>query len=250
MHFDLSLNDMNLTAADLHIHSTYSDGKTGLPEIVAIARAKAMAIGIADHCGPGTFQLETDARFERYFDALLPLPVYRSVELDLGREIRVTLENLQRCDYLIGGIHSLDGRDFFDQSLTEFDIPKLLDGMLETIDKKARIFGFDILAHPGLLPVNLRSRAATILDARWDDQLIALALRHGFALEISSRWKLPLPSTIMQAKAAGVKFSFGSDAHHPEQVCALEFSQDLARQCGLGAADLFWPARQLAEKMA
>ena len=241
---------MTIAAADLHIHSTFSDGKTELSQIVAIARARGMAIGIADHCGPGTFQLETDAKFQRYFEALQVYPVYRSVELDLGRKITVSRENLERCDYLIGGIHSLDGRDFFDQSLTAFDIPKLLDGMLATIDKKARIFGFDILAHPGLLPVNLRSRQAEILDAGWDERLIGLALRHGFALEISSRWKLPLPSTIRRAKTAGVTFSFGSDAHHPEQVCDLEFSQDLARQCGLAAADLFWPARQLAEKMA
>jgi histidinol phosphatase-like PHP family hydrolase len=241
---------MSLTAADLHIHSTFSDGKTELPRIAAIAREAGMEIGIADHCGPGSFQLESDARFERYFDALLRYPVYRSVELDLGRGIAVSLENLQRCDYLIGGVHSLDGRDFFDSSLAWDDLENLKDGMLATIEQKARIFGFDILAHPGLLPVNLRSRSAEILDARWDERLIELALRHGFALELSSRWQVPLPSTVKRAKAAGVKFSFGSDAHHPEQVCRLDFSQALAAECGLAAADLFWPARQLAEKMA
>ncbi len=241
---------MSIAAADLHIHSTFSDGKTELSEIVAIAQSAGMEIGIADHCGPGSFQLDSDARFERYFDALLRHPVYHSVELDLGREITVSLENLKRCDYLIGGIHSLEGRDFFDVSPVAFDIPQLLDGMLKTIEKKARIFGFDILAHPGLLPINLRPRSAEILDARWDERLIELALRFGFALELSSRWRVPLPATVQRARAAGVRFSFGSDAHHPEQVCRLDFSQGLARQCGLGAADLFRPARQLAEKMA
>ncbi|HTY08441.1 MAG TPA: PHP domain-containing protein [Candidatus Edwardsbacteria bacterium] len=241
---------MSLRPADLHIHSTFSDGKTELVDIAAIARAREMEIGIADHCGPGTFQLDSDPRFERYFAAVSQYNVYRSVELDLGREIGVSLRNLKRCDYLIGGVHSLAGRDFFDPSLAWTDVPALLDGMLAAIDEKARIFGFDILAHPGLLPVNLRSRAADLLDARWDERLIELARRRGFALEISSRWKLPLAPTIKRAKAAGVKFSFGSDAHHPEQVCRLDFSLGLAAQGGLGDGDLFRPARQLAEKMA
>lgn len=235
---------------DLHIHSTFSDGKTTLDQIVAIARSKGMEAGVADHCGPGSFQLDTDDRFERYFAALRPLPVYRSVELDLGREIRVSLGNLKRCDYLIGGIHSLGKRDFFDPSLEDTDIPTLLDQILATIEKKARIYSFDILAHPGLLPVNLRPRHGEILDARWDQRLIGLALEYGFALEISSRWQVPSAATVASAKAAGVRFSLGSDAHHPEQVCRLDHSLAVAGRCGLNDADLFRPARQLAEKIA
>lgn len=236
--------------ADLHTHSTFSDGKTTLDQIAAIARLTGMDAGVADHCGLGSFQLETDERFERYFEALLPLPVYRSVELDLGREIRVSLENLKRCDYLIGGIHSLGERDFFDPALAEPDIPALLDEILSDIEKNARIFSFDILAHPGLLPVKLQSRHGEILDRRWDDRLIGLALRYGFALEISSRWRVPLAPTVARAKAAGVRFALGSDAHHPEQVCRLEHSLAVAGECGLTDADLFRPARQLAEKIA
>lgn len=241
---------MDFSPADLHTHSTFSDGKTSLDQIAAIARSNGMAVGVSDHCGLGSFQLETDEQFERYFDALLPLPVYRSVELDLGREIRVSLDNLKRCDYLIGGIHSLGQQDFFDMSLNESDIPGLLDRILSTIEKKARIFSFDILAHPGLLPVNLRHRRGDILDGRWRDRLIGLALEYGFALEISSRWEVPAPATVRCAKAAGVRFALGSDAHRPEQVCRLDHSLAVARECGLTGADLFRPARQLAEKIA
>lgn len=241
---------MDFSPADLHIHSTFSDGKTTPEQIAAVARERGLEAGIADHCGPGSFQLDTDQRFERYFEAVSRYPVYRSVELDLGREIRVSPENLKRCDYLIGGVHSLDGRDFFDGALDWDDVPSLLDRMLETIDGKARIFAFDILAHPGLLPVNLRPRRGEILDGAWGDRLIGLALTHGFALEISSRWEVPPAGTIRRAKAAGVRFALGSDAHHPEQVCRLDRSLALARECGLDGADLFRPARQLAEKIA
>ncbi len=241
---------MELTPADLHTHSTFSDGTTTLEQIAAIAGSAGMAVGVADHCGPGSFQLDSDERFRRYFEAVSRHPVYRSVELDLGREINVSRENLKRCDYLIGGVHSLGGRDFFDGAQAWTDIPGLLDGILAAIDEKARIFDFDILAHPGLLPASLRSRQSALLDSRWDQRLIGLALEHGFALEISSRWQVPSAGTIRRAAAAGVTFALGSDAHRPEQVCRLDHSLSLAAACGLTDADLFRPARQLAEKIA
>ncbi|MDI6740697.1 MAG: PHP domain-containing protein [Candidatus Edwardsbacteria bacterium] len=248
--FDLSYNTMIQAPADLHTHSIFSDGKATLDQIVSISRSKGMNVGVANHCGPTTFQIGGDAGFERYFRALSAQPVYRSAELDLGREIRVSLDNLQRCDYLIGGVHSLGERDFFDSSLTDFDVPALLDRMLSVIEKKARIYSFDILAHPGLLPVNLRPRHGESFDTRWDERLIGLALECGFALEISSRWQLPPASTVRRARQAGVKISFGSDAHRPEQVCRLDHCLAVARECGLRDGDLFRPARQLAEKIA
>ena len=89
--------------ADLHTHTVFSDGRLSPQEVLQIAADKGYRVGLADHCGPGNFQLDSEDRFEKYLAAIRDLPVYHAVELDLGREIPVSSGKLKRCHYLIGG---------------------------------------------------------------------------------------------------------------------------------------------------
>jgi hypothetical protein len=61
------------------------------------------------------------------------------------------------------------------------------------------------------------------------------------ALEISSSYKLPKLEFLKQAKAAGVKFSFGSNGRYP-RMGLLDYSVAMARELGLKPADMFTPA--------
>jgi histidinol phosphatase-like PHP family hydrolase len=241
---------MTCQLADLHTHTVFSDGKLTVAQVAAIARDQGLAVGIADHCGQGSFQISSDRRFDEYLRHLALFPVYRSAELDLGREITVSLANLKRCDYLVGGVHSIGDRDFFDPGLTVTDVGGLLDEILEVIELGARKFGFQILAHPGLLPLVLRDRQAEILDARWSGRLVALAKKYDLALEISSRWLLPEPPVLLAARKAGVRFALGSDGHHADRMCKLDHSLEMMRVCGITTDLLFQPVRQAAENMA
>lgn len=231
---------------DLHTHTTFSDGRLAPGEVAEIASRMGYVVGIADHCGRGDFQLEDNARFDRYLEALRGLPVYASVELDLGNPGSVTQDRLARCDYLIGGLHSLEGGlgrlDFFDPEADPGDPAAFADELLQEIERGAEEHRFHILAHPGLLPMGLRERADRIIDDKWEKSLIGLALEYGFALEISSRWELPGRGLIEKARRAGVRFSLGSDGHSREQMCRLDYSLGMVEACGIPASQIYRPA--------
>lgn len=241
-------------ALDLHTHTTFSDGRLTPVEVLEVAREMGCEVGISDHCGQGAFQLEDNGRFDRYLDALEPLPVLRSVELDLGNRGRVTDDRLARCDYLIGGVHSInldggEGRlDFFDRKADPGDPKAVIEAMLAAIGRGAAEHRYQILAHPGLLPTALRGQAGRLLDERWEMGVIELALRHGFALEISSRWELPGGRLIEKARRAGVRFSLGSDGHGRETMCRLDYSLRMVEVCGIPDGQIFRPEAALEAK--
>lgn len=228
------------TIADLHTHTVFSDGRLSPQDVLRIASDKGYLVGLADHCGPGDFQLDSEDRFEKYIAAIEDLPVYRAVELDLGREIPVSRKSLKRCHYLIGGVHSAGPMDFFDPLITKVDLGLLLEEMLGIIERQSRKYSFDILAHPGLLPCNFREHKEAITDS-WRVKLVELALKCNLAIELSSRWLVPDLKLASMAKEAGLKFSLGSDGHGADRMCRLEYSLELTEKLELTDRDLFWP---------
>jgi histidinol phosphatase-like PHP family hydrolase len=60
-------------------------------------------------------------------------------------------------------------------------------------------------------------------------------------LEINSRFKLPSIAFIKRAKAAGVKFTFGTNNGKNDDLGRLEYSIKAIREVGLTAGDMFLP---------
>lgn len=226
---------------DLHTHTKFSDGKLNPEEVYFIAKIKGYQVGISDHCGEGSFQINRDDQFGQYLQALDVLPVFKSAELDLGTEIGISRQLLDKCDYLIGGVHSIGGVNFFDSGAKLPASQAIIEQMLELVEKKAQQYRFDILAHPGLLPIEFRKHKDRILDKKWSQRLVELALKCGFALEISSRWELPSYETISMALDAGLTFSLGSDGHNRESVCRLDYSLQISEKLELKEANFFQP---------
>lgn len=224
---------------DLHTHTIFSDGKLTPEEVCSIAKAKGYLVGISDHCGEGSFQINSDGQFRDYLKALEKLPVFRSAELDLGTEIAISQGLLDECDYLIGGVHSIGDLNFFDSQARLPATQVILERMLDLIEIKARQYKFHILAHPGLLPSKLRPETGNILDNKWSQRLVELALKYGFALEISTRWELPTYETIKAAMEAGVMFSLGSDGHGRDTACRLDYSLEMVGKAGIGPDRMF-----------
>ena len=231
---------------DLHTHTIFSDGKLAPEEVCSIAKAKGYLVGISDHCGEGSFQINSDDRFRHYLQALDGLPVFRSAELDLGTEIRISRQLLNECDYLIGGVHSIGDLNFFDSQAQVAAPQAITEQMLDLIETKAQQHRFHILAHPGLLPLKLRPEAEKILDNKWSQLLVGLALEYDFALEISSRWELPGYETMQIALEAGVRFSLGSDGHGRETVCLLDHSLAIVNKLGIAEENIF-PGKRSAD---
>jgi histidinol phosphatase-like PHP family hydrolase len=98
----------------------------------------------------------------------------------------------------------------------------------------------DIFAHTSWLPASLADQWEVFWTAARTKKVIDAALKYGVALEISSAGLPKLPF-LKQAKAAGAKFSFGSNGRYPN-MGKIEYGIAMAKELDLQPADMFAPA--------
>ena len=98
----------------------------------------------------------------------------------------------------------------------------------------------DILANVSWLPACFAGQ----YDALWTDgrieAVLGAFLRNGVALEISSGFRLPGMHFLRLAKAAGLRFCFGSNGRYPA-MGKLDYSLQMARDLQLTSADFWQP---------
>ena len=102
---------------------------------------------------------------------------------------------------------------------------------------------FDILANASWLPDALIAGYDDLWTERRIQKVLDAALKYGIAIEISSSYKLPKLAFLKQAKATGLKFSFGSNGRYPK-MAQLDYSIAMAKTLGLQASELFLPGTQ------
>jgi hypothetical protein len=96
----------------------------------------------------------------------------------------------------------------------------------------------NIYVNPTFIPDSI----AADYDALWTparmDRVIEAAVKRGIAIEINNRYKLPRPEFIKRAKAAGAKFTFGTN-NADRNMGRLEYGIAMVKECGLRWQD-FW----------
>ena len=104
----------------------------------------------------------------------------------------------------------------------------------------------NIWANPTYLPDVLKTR----YDELWTDarmkSLIDAAIKNNVAIEINSTFKIPNAKFIKMAKAAGARFTFGTNTHGPG-AGDITWSINMAKECGLTKGDFFIPKRDLSK---
>lgn len=176
-------------------------------------------------------------------------PVWRGLEVNLGSNwvTALSAENRARLDYVMSDALNFpyngtrvpiwstkatfdDPQDFMD---------KLVEHTLKVIAQPIHIW-----CNAAMLPASLVER----YDELWTPQRVARVveplLKAGIAIEINARWETPKAGFIRQAKALGAKFSIGTD-HRNDQIGQIEYSINVARECGLTAKDFYVPARDI-----
>ena len=72
-------------------------------------------------------------------------------------------------------------------------------------------------------------------------KVIEAAKKHGVAIEINNRYRIPNEKFIRLAKqAGGVVFSFGTN-NSDANIGRLEYALEMVRPCGLKWPDIFFP---------
>jgi histidinol phosphatase-like PHP family hydrolase len=102
------------------------------------------------------------------------------------------------------------------------------------------LFRSDIYVNPTFLPDVIARDYDRLWTPERMDKLIAAAVRNDIAIEINNRYRLPGPAFLKRAKAAGAKFSFGTN-NGDRNIGRLEYPLQMVRELGLDWQDIFVP---------
>ncbi len=240
-------SELGFPLLDLHVHL---DNST-IDAVLEIAKERGVKFGIVEHAGTKENVypkvLSNDEELNAYTNMLEGKPVYKGVQAEwtdwMGCFSR---EALGKLDYVLSDTMTFPNKDGKQMKLWEKEadigdpatfMDRYVDWHLQILEKEP----LDILANVSWLPAPLSAD----YDAAWTDARIAkvveTAVKQRVAIEISASFKLPNLRFLKIAKAAGAKFTFGSNGRYPK-MGQLEYSVQMAKELGLAAADMFVPS--------
>jgi len=217
---------------DLHMHTTESDGRASLEEMVDAAGALGYEyVAITDHSkslamtnGLDEARAVAFARRVRDFNAAGGRPrVFAGLECDILKDGSLDLADdaLAELDYVVASVHSH----------MNMESAEMTDRLLRALECR----WVHTLGHPtGRL---LLQRDPYPFDF---ERVVDAAVARGVWMEINaSPERLDLdPNLIRTAKARGAKFVISTDAHHPSHLPFIRYGVTIARRGWLGPADI------------
>ena len=243
----IRLQQRNFPVIDYHVH--WKGGLT-LKATLERSLADGYEYGAATNCGIGGFQASNDNQIRAFFtnDFTLP-PLFYGMQGE-GREWTQTFskEAREMFDYVF-----TDALTFFDQkgrrtqlwipSTIFMDIPEqqYMDMIMDRTLKIINTEPIDFLASPTRLSdVMMKDYDKCWTDARVA-QLIKALKDNNVAMEINSVSKVPSARIIKAAKAAGVKFTLGTNNANVGELDRLAYPLRMVEECGLTIDDMWFP---------
>jgi hypothetical protein len=240
----------NFPLVDLHVH--LKNGLT-MDEALKNARKYGLTYGLAVNCGL-KMGIETEEALQKYISSYKKPPhTYLAMQAE-GREWLdlFSKETIAKFDYVFTDAMTWtndDGKRMRLWKKEETDIGNVQDFMDQLVSRIEKILNeepIDIYVNPTYLPDEIADQ----YDALWTpvrmDRVTKALLDNDVALEINARYKIPSPTFIKRAKAAGVKFTFGTNNGGSEDLGRLEYCIAMAEECGLTADDMWLPPAKKA----
>jgi len=236
-------NERDFPLIDFHAHF---DARFPLEKAVQVAKERGVKLGVVEHGGFDQ-PIRNDEDLKRYIATLAAQPVYKGMQAEgLDWMKCFSKEVVAQLDYVLSDALTFPEKDgrLVRLWLPETKVGDKQDFMERYVDFNVRVISqepIDIFANPTLLPPSI----ANEYDALWTKErmrrMIDAAVKHGVAIEINSRFNIPSLPFIQMAREAGVKFSFGSNAHG-EDIAKLDYGVKMAKELGLTRPDMFTPA--------
>jgi histidinol phosphatase-like PHP family hydrolase len=232
---------------DFHVHL---DNST-LAKVMPLSHERHVKFGIVEHAGTKENQyptvLSNDTELKRYLEMLEGQPVFKGVQAEwIDWMDCFSPEVLGRLDYVLTDAMTMHGREGRRQKMWEKGaeigdpqgfMDRYADWHVEIMAKEP----IDIFANTTWLPDALLPDYDVLWTTERMKKVIDAAVKYGVALEISSSYQLPKLPFLKMAKAAGAKFSFGSNGRYPK-MGLLDYSLAMARELELKREHMFTPA--------
>lgn len=225
----LELKDIK---GEFHVHSTYSDGKNTIAQMVEAAKARGYSyLAISDHSvklrvahgvsiedlKKKKSEIDLINQKEKNFKVLFGT----ELEIDADGNLDYNDKVLSEFDIVVASIHS-----GFEQSKA-----KLTKRLLNAITNKH----VNIIGHP--TGIHIGKRKGYDIDLK---EVCKAAVDHNVFLEINAApVRLDLNSSnVYYAKQMGVRFCVNTDAHRVEHLDFMKYGVAIARRGWLGKDDV------------
>jgi len=206
---------------DLHLHTTFTDGKSSTAEMLAAASAAGLAlVAFTEHVRRGIDWFDrfySEVRREACaYPAMRILIGIEAKAYDLSGGLDADAATLAQAEVVLGACHNYpDGRDGFvaASDLTAARAAELeFQALWELLDHPE----LDVLAHPGALT---RRHFGTFPEEGLR-LLIWKAARNGRAVELNGEYTPPeeFERMLDWCRQEGAWVSLGSNAHHADEV--------------------------------
>jgi len=200
---------------DLHIHLK---GGFTIEDAVKKSAAENIRYGIAFNCGY-KFPIHSDAQIDSVVQLMKNYPQFYMAMQAEGREwVNIfSVESRNKFDYVF-----TDGETFTDakgrrnriwikEETWIDDEQEFMDYLVGVIVKLLTEEPINIYVNPTFLPAQMADRYDFFWTEERMDKVINAALAHNVAIEINNRYSIPSCEFLKRAKAAGVKFTVGTN---------------------------------------
>jgi len=226
---------------DLHMHTTESDGRSTLEQMIEAAEtAGRKYIAITDHSesltvARGMTRDRLRAHVKRIRDLEQKrgkLRVFAGIETDILADGSLDLEGeLASLDWVVGSVHSQLGMPR--EEMTKRVVRAIESGLI------------DCLGHPTSRMLGHRDGSALDID-----EVLKALVRTGVALELNaSPLRLDIPENgAHAARELGIPIAINSDAHNTKELGFFRYGIGIARRAWLEAEHVLTtrPAAKLA----
>ncbi len=238
------LNEIGFPLIDFHGHLK---GGLTMDQVCRHGRDNGYNYGIAANCGL-KFPVTNDSTLNDYLDGISQEPVFKVMQCE-GREW-VTLfspKAVARFDYIFSDAMTwtdykgrrmrlwIPEETFVDNEQQFMD---MLVNKIEAIFSKEPV---DIYVNPTFLPASIMPKYDELWTPERMDRVIKALKDNDVALEINARYKIPSIAFLKRAKAAGLKFTFGTNNASNNDLGRLEYCLKAIKEVGITADDVFLP---------
>lgn len=241
-----------LPRIDLHVHIDSDE-----PSVQGITPAQASALshklgvrfGVLAEGGCGG-EIHNDASLDTFLTSMKAEPMWAGLQAyGFDWPKCLSAEKLARLDFISQDALMMpmpDGKtlQIWAPDLKIEDANKFMDLYVEH-NVHVLSMPIQVWANATYMPESLKARYDELWTPERMDRVIQAAVRNHVAIEINSHFQVPSISFLKRAKAAGARFTLGSNAH-VRGIGDIDYPTKAAREAGITAKDIFVPKRQLS----
>lgn len=235
----------NVPLLDLHVHL-----KDGLTQEQALdnARHYGFTYGIAVNAG-FLNAIETEEALQEFLDNYEQPPhTYLGMQAE-GREWVDLFEasTVDRFDYVFTDAMTWTNnagqrmRLWIPEETEVGDPQDFMNQLVDHTEEIIRTEPIDILVNATYLPDEIVDQYDDLWTEARMDRVISALVDSGVALEINNRRRIPSLAFIQRAKAAGVKFTLGTNNAGPADLGNMAYGIAMMEAAGLSSTDMWVP---------